>query len=282
MLSSDEDQLTVGLPSEWSQFKKRHRLFLERLHNLTEAMNAAFARVLPPCEGWDKFIFSMGRVCVEDFWELSVLAGNGYGIGALKLLRPLYERTVTLLYLYQNPTLYEDFLDWEYVAVYKLHQAAISSDYGAELISTEEREKVKELYSSVKPKFMVKSCDCGRQRLNHSWAKIDIPSMAKKTELAGLLVPAYYVPISHLHSTPKAVFARLQISSEGLVGFRPGSYPKQADQALVYGHDIVLSVLSLQERHFHPDRLGSSMTVAIADYEALWKEKASCASQYQR
>jgi hypothetical protein len=278
MLSRDEDQITVGVPSEWNDFKRRHRSFLERLNNLTKAMNAAFDRDLPHCDGWDKFIFSMGRVCIEDFWELSVLAGNGYGIGALKLLRPLYERAVTLLYLHQNPALYEDFLDWDYVAVYKLHQAAISSNYGIDLLPTEEREKAAALYSSVKPKFMVKSCDCGRQRLNHSWAKADVPSMAKKTELANLLVPAYYVPISHLHSTPKAIFARLQISSEGLAGFKAGSSPKQADQALVYGHDIVLSVLNLQERHFHPDSLDTLLNVAIADYEALWKGKASCAA----
>jgi len=278
MQTSEVRRLTVGSQTEWDNFEKRRRPFLERLNNLTDAMNDAFVRDLPPCNGWDKFIFAMGRVCIEDFWELNILVGNGYGIGALKLLRPLYERTVTLLYLHQNPALYEDFLDWDYVALYKFHQAAISSGYGADLIPTEEREKVERLYLSVKPKFMVKSCDCGKQRLNHSWAKADIPSIAKKTELASLLVPAYFVPMSHLHSTPKAVFARLQVSSEGVPGFRSGSSPREADQAPVYGHDIVLSVLNLQERHFHPDRLESTLAVAVADYEVIWKGKATCAS----
>jgi hypothetical protein len=278
MLSNDGRQLTVGLPSEWAEFENHHRLFLDCLNNLTEAMSTAFVRDLPPCDGWDKFIFSMGRVCIEDFWEMALLAGNGYGIGALKLLRPLYERTITLLYLHANPSLYEDFLDWDYVALYKLHQAAISSNYGIDLLPAEEREKAKQLYLSVKEKYMVKSCDvCGTRRVNHSWTKTDIPSMAKKTELAGLLVPAYYIPITHLHSTPKAIFARLQISPEGIAGINPRSQPKEAAQALVYGHDIVLSILSLQEKHFHPDRLRTCLDVAVADYEMIWKGKASCA-----
>ena len=44
----------------------------------------------------DRVLFWLGNVCREDFSEILLLAANGYGIGALKLFRGLYERVVTL------------------------------------------------------------------------------------------------------------------------------------------------------------------------------------------
>ena len=43
----------------------------------------------------DLIFYTLGRMAVDDFSELVVLAGNGWGIGALKTLRGMYERIVT-------------------------------------------------------------------------------------------------------------------------------------------------------------------------------------------
>ena len=37
---------------------------------------------------------SLGRICVEEFNEILLLAGNGRGVGALKVLRGMFERAV--------------------------------------------------------------------------------------------------------------------------------------------------------------------------------------------
>jgi hypothetical protein len=41
-----------------------------------------------------------------------LLATHGYGIGAMKLLRPLYERVVSALYLMDHPDEVRDFADY--------------------------------------------------------------------------------------------------------------------------------------------------------------------------
>ena len=49
-------------------------------------------------------ILYLGRTASDDFGELLVLVGNGYGIGALKVLRGMYERMVTAAFLAKNPS----------------------------------------------------------------------------------------------------------------------------------------------------------------------------------
>ncbi|HYR38112.1 MAG TPA: DUF5677 domain-containing protein [Methylomirabilota bacterium] len=62
----------------------------------------------------------LGRHVPEDFSEILLLSGNGYGIGAFKLLRGLYERVVTMTYLLQHPEKAEDFADWHLIEKQKL------------------------------------------------------------------------------------------------------------------------------------------------------------------
>src|SRR5271167_491232 len=51
----------------------------------------------------DLIVYTLGRIAVDDFNELVVLAGNGRGVGALKILRGMYERIVTAAYVAQTP-----------------------------------------------------------------------------------------------------------------------------------------------------------------------------------
>jgi hypothetical protein len=36
-----------------------------------------------------------GRMCMEEFFEILLMCGNGYGIGAEKILRGFWEKAVT-------------------------------------------------------------------------------------------------------------------------------------------------------------------------------------------
>ena len=51
----------------------------------------------------DLIVYNLGRIAVDDFSELVVLAGNGWGIGAMKALRYMYEHVVTTAYIARNP-----------------------------------------------------------------------------------------------------------------------------------------------------------------------------------
>jgi hypothetical protein len=178
----------------------------------------------------DVFYFALGRVCVEDFWELLLLAGNGYGIGANKMLRALYERAVTLLYLQTHSEHVDDFLDYDIVTKHKIGKKIRETGYPVPGLTDTVLEKNREEFDRVKDKFMVTDCEkCETKHLNHTWSKLDFVSMANTTPLKKWLVPAYYIPMYHTHSTPTAIYARLQPNGSG---FNPDSQPDEATLAL--------------------------------------------------
>jgi hypothetical protein len=58
-----------------------------------------------------RITYYMSRSTVEDFHDIVLLAANGRGIGALKILRSMYERTVHAQFVAENPSeaaLFED------------------------------------------------------------------------------------------------------------------------------------------------------------------------------
>jgi hypothetical protein len=60
-------------------------------------------------------LFSLGLFCWDDYQEVLLMAAHGRGFGALKVLRGMYERTVTLAYLHKNPDESFDFYLYEHI-----------------------------------------------------------------------------------------------------------------------------------------------------------------------
>lgn len=87
------DRVTFGLPKEWKHFKERHSVFLDRIPNLFSAIRIAFDRTGETSEPLDRAIFFSGRLCAEEFSEILLLCGNGYGVAALRLVRSMYEHS---------------------------------------------------------------------------------------------------------------------------------------------------------------------------------------------
>ena len=66
-------------------------------------MNAVVSRKLETVTAADKVIFYLGRLAVEDFSEILLNASNGYGVAGLKLLRPMFEKVITMMHLIRQP-----------------------------------------------------------------------------------------------------------------------------------------------------------------------------------
>ena len=97
------DSFVFGFPNEWAFFQKEHPKFVEALDCLAETQQKAMKRTFVPSSAAEELVFFSGSLVMEDFVELWVLAGNGCGLGALKVLRGMYERTVTAAYVSQFP-----------------------------------------------------------------------------------------------------------------------------------------------------------------------------------
>jgi len=269
-------QASYGYPEEWAAFSQHHQEFLKRFKNIERAIVAAFNRIHQTTQPLQKTIYFQGLLIVEDFMEILLLCGNGYGIGAQKLVRGMYERAVSARYLVDHPEEVDNFLDFHRVADYKF-LTAIEQSIGLGVFSAEQAAKIRRDYESVKSQFMVSDCnDCGTVRVNHTWSKADIVSMARKAQsLWSFIVPGYYVPMREAHSTVGAIFSRIDSESakkgEGLI-FDGETQRSRAHMALFTAHMILLDTLELQRVFFGIEELAAIMQTCIGDYSEIWKD----------
>lgn len=270
--SLEPRRVLFGDPEEWDRFDHRNPEFTTKIGTLVATIRTAFSSI-SVSEPIDKILFHLARLCVEDFSEILLLCGNGYGIGAEKLLRGMYERAVIATYLHHHPEEADNFLDYHKISDHRLMEAV--TDTLGDPFSPQQRQKIEDDFERMKPKFMTTDCKrCGTQRLNHTWSKLDFVTMAKTSgALRILLVPAYYMGVREGHGTVGALFSRLDAdaasSGDGLV-FDGSSQPKRADAALLTAHKIILIVLELHKDHFHLETLEEPLQVCINDLFSIW------------
>jgi Family of unknown function (DUF5677) len=121
MEQNENQQMSLyGFADAATAFDRRHPQWREVLGRLSDALNLAFTRTEVMDTAVEKIAHFYGRLVVEDFMEIFLVAVNGYGFAAVKLLRSMYEHTVTLEYLNDHPDEVEDFIDYDAVQQYKL------------------------------------------------------------------------------------------------------------------------------------------------------------------
>lgn len=120
---------------------------------------------------------------------------------------------------------------------------------------------------------MVKSCrskTCSEQRVSYTWSKLDFVSMAKRTGAIGsLIVPGYFEPLRHAHSTYRAMTERLE-EIDGQIGFRRESESEKADQALMTAHNCLLVALDVQKERFNISGFDDAIQNSIRDWALVW------------
>jgi len=74
----------TGFPERWAAFNQRNATFVADCYpGLLATSDKILNRPVSIKTIADDIVFLLGRTSFEDYCELWVLAGNGYGIGAL-------------------------------------------------------------------------------------------------------------------------------------------------------------------------------------------------------
>lgn len=283
-ISNPDEPLSAryGYPEEWAAFSKTHQEFLKRFKNIEKAITTAFQRVHKSTTPLEKMIYFQGRLIVEDFMEILLLCGNGYGIGAQKLVRGMYERAVSARYLMNHPEEVDNFLAFHRVTDHKF-LIAIEQSMGREVFSAKNAEKIREDYARVKDQFTVPDCKvCKTVRMNHTWSKVDIVSMARETQsLWKLILPGYYMPMREAHSTVGAIFSRLEPPTGTGLFFGGESQHDRAHTALFTAHMILLDAVGLQRECFKIEELDSVIETCTNDIPEIWKGEAPPSSSIE-
>ena len=256
----------------WSKFKAIEQ-------GIDDSVDAVFGRSLEMRSIAAKVILSLGWVVVEDFREIYVLAEMCLGVGAMKLLRGLYERSVTASYLSLHPEAAQAFLDYSHVQRRKFHRHA---ELILDLSDRFPREKVEELernYERVKGQFEETLCEqCGTKRIRFSWSSLDLASMAHHAEdgLREHYLHCYYMPTLQAHATTSSILARVKTTSDGKFLPHKSQY-SHAETALVYGHLLLIYALRTQNAYFKLG-LDSMIQARLEEWYTMLSELKSASS----
>ena len=266
------EDFQIGFTEEQEHFCERNRLFVERFPRLEVAMKTAF-RESRSADPLDRIVFFSGRLCVEDFNEIFLLAANGYGVGAQKILRGMYERAVIARYLHLHPEEADAFEDFYWVSQHRLIEA-IRRTFGDRALRRKQIEETQRNYRRVRDQFLVTDCGtCNTKRLNYTWSKLDFVTMAGRVGTLGqLIVPAYYFPTREAHGTAAALISRVKKSEAGGMEFDAGPQREWADLALSTAHSVLLDVLDLQKEHFKFEPLQEPLQVCVEDFKEICQQ----------
>lgn len=239
--------------------------------NLVRALNLAFTRVQVMEGAVDKFVYFFGRIVIEDFMEIALVCHHGYGVAASKLVRSMYEFTVTLRHLHEHPDEADTFLAYHLVQQDKLTSRLIET-FGESILPAELIVEIRRKAAEVKEDFMIPVCDHpgSKMRLNHTWNKLDFVAMAKKAgEIGKLVVPGYYLPLRHAHPTFGGLTERLEIVDEQM-SLKGDAQPEIADRSLMTAHNCILDALKVQSEHFKIEGLEDAIQVCYRDFVRVW------------
>jgi hypothetical protein len=242
-----------GQPDEWRHLISSNPMRIRAIQNALETAKKVFLRTVSSDQPSDRVGFYLGRICVEEFNEILLLAGNGSGVGALKVLRGMFERAVTSAYILQNQDEAERFLDYHKVHKYKAYNHAKKLGQFGPKLSPETIKQINDEFEAVKAIYLEEICKpCGKTRLMGSWTKLDTASMAHKVGKGyeDIYFDAFYNPTLQVHTTVASLMARLEIGPDGIMTFKPGAQQAEARHAVVLAHNLLLRVLDSQNKHF--------------------------------
>lgn len=269
-------QIKIGQPDEWQAFQERHPKFIQKLPFLYETLNKMFIREMKGSEPADRVVFYLGRLAVEDFNEILLLCGNGFGIGGMKILRGLYERAVTLAYISENPDKSEDFLDY-----FNIHRGKFLNHAKQALpsdklnLSGEEVLEIQNNYEATKERYQEVLCkNCGITRTRNSWSKLDTLSMAREAGLDKLYGPCFFHPTMQVHTTVPSLCSRLKLKDGGGLTFIDGPQHKEADFSLKGAHSLILCILDAVNDYFKMG-LEEEIEERFRDSQLIWEVNLS-------
>jgi len=291
-----QSDLPTGIGNAESQqrFISSHADFLREQHKIHLLLTKTFIRPLarPSEEGIEglpdddpaviafenkiianRLIFYLGRAAADDFGELLVLSGNGYGIGALKILRGMYERMVTAAFLAKNPSEARIFAENDVIQKWKLWREHVEIMPELEDRYTEEQKKeFEERYKAIRAKRKEEECPkCRQPKTQEAWTRVTMKDMAKQADsgLAQIYVKAYLEPTFQSHATSYGLGTRLLDTEEGGHTFNDTT-EKEARDAVFYGHNLILRLLGFQNGYFDLG-LEAEIQERIAMFPKIWR-----------
>lgn len=268
-MSVNPDSVSFGNRREWKAFAERRPLFLERFDNLKDALSKAYLRSFQTSEPIDKMLFFMSRQAADDFFEIMMVCGNGEAIAGEKLLRSLYERVVTIVYLHKHPETFDAYVEYYHVTAKKVLDARREM-WGKDLYPAEKVKEVEANFERVKENYRTRKCQgCGRKEMGPSWSPVSLGDMARAVGLRRYYYHAYARPLLEAHSSVKGTMGRLQ-GEPGRISWGDRVDAARADEVLATAHALLLHLFDVQIERFKVEGLEPLAQRTVEDFVKIW------------
>jgi hypothetical protein len=207
-MTNETPQLIFEFPdtTKTRAFVARNPHFPDALGKLFDTSNKCFGRSSRPKTHHEDKCFWLGHTCRQDFVEIVFLAINGYGSGATKILRSLYERAVTIEYLIQNPNKIERFMQFAAIQEKRAMEAVLKhvpdDQIDAALGPGNTVAEIRQRYEQYKGDFQTTKCSVCGVKPPLAW-DIDLASMIQKVgdPYRKVFPLAYTNPNFKIHAT---------------------------------------------------------------------------------
>jgi uncharacterized protein DUF5677 len=268
--------IAVGDSEAQERFIKQNEPFLREYPDLRSLYEQVFIRALTPPDETERqrllelpendpavvafedkamadlVIFYLGRMAVDDFGEIITLSGNGRGFGAYKIVRGMYERVVTAMYIAKSASEARIFVQSSAIMkrnyLKRLLKALpeVKECYNEEFMRTVE-EDAAAAQAKRKESFCPK---CRQPITQHAWTRVNLDVMARSVEPAlEVLYPQFYLdPTAQTHANMFGIERRL-FRKDGGITYKVIS-EEEARFALHLGHHLMVRLLRMQNDYF--------------------------------
>lgn len=255
---------TLGNPQEWQLFRKRHPKFFKAIRELQTLLNVIFGDQPLANTPATRLVYLLGCLCLQDFQEIVLLCGNGYGVAAAKILRSLYEHAVTAHHIAKHPEdapLFDEYVHMQDKTLLEHAKKSMTPEQLAQFLSEEQSKHVVEQFERVRQNY----------RRENSWSRLNTYDMALHDGdgLHVFYAACFVSPGSHLHASPRGVYSRI-LQKDGKVIFQAGPQRQEASDNLQLATIIFLLSLRPQINLFSPEhnlRLLELMPKLLADWQ---------------
>jgi hypothetical protein len=177
---SDTPALVLGHPEFVRRVQEAFPRFFEIIPRVTDSLNDLTGRAHPSPEPYQRVILNLGILTGISALELVTLAGNGFGLGAMKIARTVMETAINAEYLRRFPNECDLYLHWHWVEQHKL--LTYVRENAPELLpqlSTEELARVEVQYAAVRSRFAKPNGE-----LRSSWCSLNLADRAARTDFS--------------------------------------------------------------------------------------------------
>jgi Family of unknown function (DUF5677) len=223
-----------GDPVAQEAFKQEHGELIKRLPRLYSVIQTTLSLVhkklmINP----DAIVMALSRMALEDFRQIMILCSNGETTGGMKILRGMFERTVTARYLNRNPEEVNAFINYEIDDCKK----------------------------------------CETTRTNHTWTRLSLVSMAEKVGLKVPMLEGYYFPMQETHATIASIERRIKFDEETqTLTYDEAEGLNDRISALRTTHYLTLHVLeTLRDQFGLHEELNDQLSQCGEDFIEIWQ-----------